>query len=398
MRLCCGVGSDWSLSRWPRRRRTFIMITKDIDGNALSGSFITKLQAQSNFPKIRFTYDGSNYDEYVWNIGTIHRDDQLNTGVAVVKVSNADGTWSTEFYDTLANMGGAASVSLYWEGDSEYMPLVTGVVFDVKFRDPDAFIYIKDRFANLLKHPLGSGQVPVDLFSGSAYNSAELVWEILTTHGGLDDTESSANTDIDYDSWTDWNTAMTFFALKARFTGQSIRSALLTIARLSTSMIWIDNTGKFAFAPNFTVGETFTTSTFKKLDIDISMENVINNYDVFHGWDPASLSWNMIPYEGNDAGSEANFGAQTHVIEDRTIWHTTTASATAGSNVFLGKYADPLIIALPDSPFFYHYRTDVGDRITLSQAFKGISTDNFRIQSLDMDMSRGAIKFRGFWV
>ncbi len=374
------------------------MITKDIDGNALSGGFITKLQAQSNKPKIRFTYDGSNYDEYVWHIGTIHRDDQLNTGVSIVKVSNADGTWSTEFYTTVANMGGAASVSLYWDGDSEYMPLVTGVVFDVKFRDPDCFIYIKDRFANLLKHPLGSGQLPVDYFSGSAKNSAALVWDILTVHGGLDNTTSTANTDIDYTSWDAWNTAMNSFALKARFTGQSIRSALLTIARLSTSMIWIDNTGKFAFSPNFTVGETFTTSTFQKLDLDISMENIINNYDVYYGWDPTNLSWESMPYAGNDAGSESNFGAQTHVIEDRTVWHSTVASATAGSNLFLGKYADPLIIALPDSPFFYHFRTDVGDRITLSQSFKGISTDNFRIQSMDMDFSRGAIKFRGFFV
>ena len=375
------------------------MITDDIDGNPLSAGFITKLTSLSNKPAIRFTYDGSNYDSYVWNIGTIHRDDQLNTGVSVVKVSNSDGTWSTEFYDTVANMGNAASVSLYWQGDSVFMPLVTGIVFDVKFRDPDAFIYIKDRFANLLKFPLGSGQNPVDYFSGPAKNSADLVWDILTVNGGLDSTASTANTDIDYTAWSDWRVAMISMALKARFTGQSIRSALLTIARLSTSMIWIDNTGKFNFAPNFTAGETFTSSTFRKLDLDISMENIINNYDVHYGYDPTAPGWDAAgPLAGNDAGSEANFGAQTHVIEDRTVWHDTVASATQGSNLFLGKYADPLIIALPDSPFFYHYRTDVGDRITLSQTFKGISTDNFRIQSVDMDVSRGAIKFRGFFV
>lgn len=373
------------------------MITDDIDGNPLSAGFITKLNSQGNEPAIRFTFDGSNYDAYVWNIGTIHRDDQLNTGVAVVKVSNSDGTWNA-FYSTLTEMGKAASVSLYWVGDAVYMPLVTGIVFDVKFRDPDAFIYIKDRFASLLKHPLGSGQAPVDYFSGPAKNSAALVWDILTVYGGLDNTASSANTDIDYDAWSDWNTAMGSFALKARFTGQSIRSALLTIARLSTSMIWIDNTGKFNFAPNFTVGETFTTSTFKKLDVDISLNNLVNNYDVYYTYDPTAPSWGPSPYAGNDAASESNYGAQTHSIEDRTVWHNTLASATAGSNLFLGKYSDPLIVAIIDSPFFKHYRTDVGDRITLTQAFKGISTDNFRIQAVDMDVSRGAIKFRGFWV
>lgn len=191
---------------------------------------------------------------------------------------------------------------------------------------------------------------------------------------------------------------MAGMALKARFTGQSIRSALLTIARLTTSMIWIDNTGKFNFAPNFTVGDTFTVSTFQKLDVDISMENLINNYDVSYTYDPNNPSWNPALYAGNDAASEGNYGAQTYLIEDRTVWHDTLASATAGSNLFLGKYSDPLIIALPDSPFFYHYRTDVGDRITLTQAFKGISTDNFRIQSVDIDLSAGGIKFRGFWV
>lgn len=375
------------------------MITDDIDGNPLSAGFITKLNSQDNMPLIRFTYDGSNFDEYVWNIGTIHRDDQLNTGITIVKVSNSDGTWSTEFYDTVANMGNAASVSLYWFGDSVFMPLATGIVFDVKFRDPDAFIYIKDRFASLLKFPLGSGQLPLDYFSGPAKNSADLVWDILTVNGGLDSTASTANTDIDYAAWQDWRVAMISFELKARFTGQSIRSALLTIARLSTSMIWIDNTGKFNFAPNFTAGSTFTTSDFRKLDVDITMENIINNYDVHYGYDPTAPGWNAAgPFAGNDAGSEGNFGAQTHVIEDRTVWHTTVASATAGSNLFLGKYGDPLIIAGIDSPFFKHYRTDVGDVITISQAFKSISTDNFRIQSVDMDWSMGAIKFRGFFV
>lgn len=379
----------------------FIMITKDIDGNALSGGFITKLQAQSNFPKIRFTYDGSNYDEYVWNIGSIHRDDQLNVGVTQVRVSNADGTWSTEFYDTLANMGGAASVSLYWEGDSEYMPLATGVVFDVKFRDPDAIIYIKDRFANLLKHPLGSGQDPVDMYTVPSVTPLTMVWNILTNSvygGGLDNTPNNTNTDIDFDSFTQWGTPMTGIELKARFTGQSIRSALLTIARLTTSMIWVDNTGKFRFAPNFSGGDTFTTSTFKKLDVDISMENIINNYDVFYSWDPAMLSWNLTPFAGNDAGSESDFGAQTHVIEGRTVWHHTSASASVASALFLSKYADPLVIALPVSPSFYHYRTDVGDDITLTQAFKGISGDTFRIQSVDIDVSQGSIKHRGFKV
>jgi len=374
------------------------MITEDIDGNTLTGTFTGKLMAQENFPLIRFSFDGSDYDEYVWNIGTLHRDDQLNTGVSIVKVSNSDDTWSGLFYDDLTNMGKAASVSLYWSGDSEYMPLVTGVVFDVKFRDPDCLIYIKDRFADLLKHPLGSGQVPVDLYSGIAMNSADLVWKILTTYGGLDSTASTANTDIDYTAWSGWRINMGSFALRARFTGQSIRSALLTIARLSTSMIWIDNTGKFNFAPNFTVGETFTTSTFRRLDVDISMENLINNYDVYYDYDPDNPLPFSGPYAGNDAASEANYGAQTHIIEDRTVWHDTLASATAGSNLFLGKYSDPLIIAIPHCPSFYHYRTDVGDRITLTQAFKGISTDNFRIQSVDMDVSMGEIRFRGFWV
>ncbi len=55
---------------------------------------------------------------------------------------------------------------------------------------------------------LGSGQAPVDYFSGIAKNSAQLVWDILTIYGGLDNTASSANTDIDYDAWSDWNTAM----------------------------------------------------------------------------------------------------------------------------------------------------------------------------------------------
>ena len=103
-------------------------------------------------------------------------------------------------------------------------------------------------------------------------------------------------------------------------------------------------------------------------------------------------------FEGNDAGSESDFGAQTHEIENRTIWHHTAASASAASDLFLAKYADPLVIALPDCPSFYHYRTDVGDDVAVTQAFKGISSDTFRIPSVDIDMSQGSIKFRGFKV
>lgn len=374
------------------------MITKDIDGNALSAPFITKLQSQSNIPLIRFTVGGSDYDEYVQKVGTIHRDDQLNTGVCMVKVSNADDTWSALFYDDLTNMGAAASISLYWSGDAEYMPLMTGVVFDVKFRDPDCYIYIKDRFSNLLKHPLGSGQNPLEKFSVSQ-TPPTLVWDILTDEGGLDDTANDTNTDIDWDSFTQWAAGawMSDIDVRARFTGQSIRSALLTVARLTTSMIWMDNTGKFRFAPNFTTGETMTVSTFLKLDIDISMENLINNYDVYYGYDPAVPGWGSGGvYNGNDAGSESDYGATTHVIEDRTVWHDDAASAEAGSDVFLAKYADPLVVANIACPSLNHFRTDVGDLITVTQAFKGISSDTFRLQAVDLDLSGISAKFRGY--
>ena len=88
-------------------------------------------------------------------------------------------------------------------GNQEWLDILTGWADDPEFLEALVNLPIRDKFAGLLEKELGSKEAPLNYYSIS-YNPADLTWDILTTQGGRDPTASTANTDIDYTSWSTW--------------------------------------------------------------------------------------------------------------------------------------------------------------------------------------------------
>lgn len=362
------------------------MITRNSAGGTLSAGFITKLQ--SKFPDIlyRFRFDGSGYDTYVDSMSNYSRSGGLDVGEMMITLLNTDLQWNN-FVTTEGELTKAASLDLYFQGDSEYMPIFTGEVIRASHMDRDmkVSLHIRDPVSITLNGPLGDAQDPVD-YTDVGRNPADMVWDILITHAGLDSTESQSNTDIDYDLWNFWKAYMNTQnqQYKAYFFGNSYRSAIREILRLAQSLAWITNEGKIGFVgicAGSVADDTWTREHIIEINPEADVDNIINDQTTRFGWDLFSGSWEGY-VSGVDSGSQSDYGEHPIVEESVIVWHDTSASATGGQvlvdNIYDGKYVTASI-AVP----WFGFRAQPGDLIGITDSDYGFSADLFKVLAID---------------
>ena len=292
---------------------------------SVSDWFETWMEKQTLNLLRKFTYDDIHETERVEGFGSVSRaSDAIVSGGTSLALINTDKHWNKFITDksnlrrtaklqlgigientiarsgiarsaiTASNLVSLASGSVISSGilvprGGEWLDILTGWGDDPEFLEALVNLSIRDKFAGLLEKELGSKEVPLDYFS-SSYNPADLVWAILITHGGLDSTASTANTDIDYTTWSLWKTACTTanLSLKARFIGQSVRKALELIRNLTNSDIYAAGNGKIKFF-RFTQGtppsETylFDTDKFRDFSVKLDSEKILNYLKVYYG-------------------------------------------------------------------------------------------------------------------
>lgn len=344
------------------------------------------------------------YDSYVDSVSSLRRDTSLSSGTAVVKVTNIDQTWNI-FESDLTNFGKTAQLKLFFSGDSEYITYFTGTVEKVVYKDAFAFLYIRDKMASTLEIPLQSGQYPVEIYDPIGeevcFNPADLVWKILVDFGGLDDTVGVGNVDIDYDTWVAWHddcvAGAKNYCLRARFTGHSIRSALLAIANRSNSYIWVNNEDKFSFAPPYdAAGQTFSVSDCKEIDLDISKEGLMNDCIVYYGYQPnvGPSTWTGTQSD-DDAGSKTAYGDREFTEESRVVWHWNVSSALSDAVYKILGYKNPIKYILLEATM-KGFITEIADEVTVTESLKGLSSETVRIIEIaSLDLTEGTVMLKG---
>ncbi|GAH46684.1 unnamed protein product, partial [marine sediment metagenome] len=241
----------------------------------------------------KFIYDDIDESERVKNFGSISRaSDTIVSGGMSLDLINTDKNWN-KFITDKTNLRRTAKLQIgltNGEGE-EWIDILTGWGDDPEFSKAMVSLPIRDKFAGLLEKKLGSGEVPLDYYS-SAYNPADLTWSILTVHGGYDSTESTANIDIDYASWSAWKTACSTasFSLKARFTGETIREALELIRDLTNSDIHVSGAGKikfFRFTQAAPPDESYLFNSDKVVDLSVKLnsDKIVNYLEAFYNYD-----------------------------------------------------------------------------------------------------------------
>jgi hypothetical protein len=384
----------------------------------------------------KFTYDDIHETERVQDFGSINRgSDAIVSGGTSLVLINTDKYWN-KFIDDKSNLrrtaklqlGMAASITtiarsgiarsaitasgvvtlkpgstteslVHVPRGGEWLDILTSWADDPEFSEALVNLSLRDKSAGLLEKELGSDEAPLNYYS-SAYNPADLAWDILTVHGGLDSTASIANSDIDYSSWSAWKSDCTTanLSLRARFTGQTIREALELIRGLTNSDIYAAGNGKIKFF-RFTQGtppsETylFNTDNFREFSVKLDNEKIINYLKVYYGYDPTTESWTG-NYLLEDSVSQSTYGKSSETIENTTVWHDTLASATSYANRRIQVYKNPLeVISL--TSFMMGTITEVGDIVRITNSFFGYSGDPyFRVFKItNLDLAAGTISF-----
>lgn len=393
-------------------------------------------EKQSLFLERRFIYDDVQEATRVQNYGTVSRiSDQIVSGGVSLTLINTDGYWNKFLSDksnlrreaklqmgigvratiaragiaragvTIANLvslmeGSTTRSDVFVRGLGEFINIFTGWADDPVYSRGLVSISLRDKFAGLDEKELGSDESPIDYYS-SSYNPADLAWNVLVTHGGLDSTASTSNTDIDYTSWSAWKTACTTgnLSLEAKFTGQKIMSALELIRDLTNSDIFVAGDGKIKFY-RFLV-ETIPEDVFHyngdfydDFSVRLDSEKIINYVDVYYDYNTTGESW-AGNYLAQDSDSQQEppdgYGLSSETISGTTVWHATSASAAAYADRRVAEFKEP-IETVSFRSFMMGMSSEIGDVIQVSNPLLDYAGEHFRVRKITaLEMSEGTV-------
>lgn len=355
-------------------------------------------------------------EKAVLGISDLSIDPDFGANEAVVEVSNADQAWNI-FLSDLTNHGKMATINLKFDGLDERMPLFTGFVDHVEYSDQNmsAFIYLSDRTTKKLDEQIGAAREEIDWYTVAAQTPSDMVWELLTTHAGLDNTITQANKDIDWASWGAWAGFVSAknLAFKAKIPkSHTYRSAIQMILYLSQSWCFLTNEGKlgFGYRANDAVGgdDTWTQAQIltevagSKVDGNrpyTDMEEIINWQNVAHGYDPDTGIWASDtlgnPVINQDAASQTAYGLQAMAEADPIVWHDDVASATGGSDWFESMHSNPKVYTELRT-WLYGYRVQIGDIIDLTDGDYGWTNELVKVEKiLAIDLTNFTILLKG---
>lgn len=344
-----------------------------------SETFINKLKAQVNNPRVSFQCCGVTGDAYILDPTQISRNRDITVGFANIRLSNANETWNI-FADNEDNVREVAELGLYFAGDPETMPLFAGTVEKVNYHDADVTLYLRDKMAPMLQNTIETAERPFQVDYDNAMNPADLAWAVLTDYGDLSDLATTGNPDIDYLSWSNWKTncSSKSYSLCARFTGHEVRSALSLIAELTNSMIWIAGDGRFHFAPPYGSSEcdTFTKSNCHHIDLEVTIEDLCNDLYCFYEL-LENGTWKNF-YRQYDNTSISKWGRREIIQRGTYVWHNDQYSAQSFVEDYLDLYDTPVQYLYIHS-MMHGFLAEIGDEGVATEPLKNISADDIRI-------------------
>jgi len=363
-----------------------------------SNTFRKNITKPSVELRYKFLYEGVDYTDLVLELPTITRNVNLAAGKATVVVNNSSGFWNF-LHKTNTALGGIAQIQVYISGNSgNVLTLLKGKVQRPVLLGAKASLVIRDHSGDWLNVKLGSNNSPLNYFSIDWFPDT-LVWDILTTHGGLSPIADPSNADIDYVSfaaWRDQHVIANLYETDARPTGHTISTILMKICQASHSFIWVNNDGKVAFAPPFQPGFSYDEGN-SRVDLGLNEDNILNSVAARRAYNTTTGAWTSITGTATDITSIARFGTFPKVIEDRVVWHETTASAEEDRDETLTDYAFPLrfINIEAGHPAIME---DLCNVPTVNDTLLEITNAQPRIEEITYDLDRWNVKMKARWI
>lgn len=269
-----------------------------------------------------------------WQRFSLAHTSSSSPGGELVGVRTDSYTGALSFWGAQVNRGNSAGEYIRADdavvnsGSEELVTYFAGTMDRVKFSGGLANISMQDKIKPFAERVLGSSDVPLD-FTSSDYLVSDLVWYLVTSHGGLSAVESTSNPDIDYASFLEW--AFVFsddnVRVNAHYEGKKVNDALRSIGRYTGSAIYVEN-DLLTFA-RFTAANSHTTELSDQiLELDLIVDDavIINEQHVYGDYIIESNFW-AIDAVSVASNSVNSFGVRAHIEKDETVWYIDSVSA-----------------------------------------------------------------------
>ncbi len=294
-----------------------------------------------------------------------------------------------------ASITGSLDLAQIAVGVEEAVTVYSGKTERFKFTQGRCEASIVDKFKQLTERVIGTRDNPVT-YTGSNYIPADIAWWAITSYGGYSSVKSSNNPDIDYDAWLDWWSVFSSDAVyvNAKFEGIKVGEVLRKIGRMTRSAIHIPQ-DRITFK-RFTLADTYATDLddAKLLDVSVDVDDkeLVNRQYVAADYDTTS-DYFATTVMDEDTSSVNSFGLKEDTEDDKAIWYVGSGPALNLAQRIISTNGEPYDKIEARTTLVGMLR-QVGETITVTDSFTGITGDGFRIMGLEFDMDKAEIRFQ----
>jgi len=382
----------------------------------------TEFEKGTSTPELVFNYKGVAKSAYVGSHGSISRNaESISAGNVALQIINTDMSWNDILANPQNHVGAgltASSVQIGYTGIG-FMTLFTGKLDDADFSDVDGVgLTFRDQISDFTQKKVGSSQIPADYYSSASYtvftnadwssgrNPADIIWHILTYWGGLDSTESVANTDIDWTTFSEFKNILSSigYLVQAKFQGETIANALKEIADKTMSTIFSEADGKL-YCRYWLGSDTASIQTYNSAKwfnmpkIKLNKLTIKNRYEISWGY--------AFPQEETGTVSSATNSTWYGTIVDLSkawatdaykgkIVHVLTGTGVGQTRVIWGNTNDTLVLNTPWS--VVPVLSDTYEILDYSKAaFNGISIQNDSTSQTNYGIQKEIIESTKVW-
>lgn len=359
--------------------------------------FLDQLALSTSEPKKVLLVDDIDYSDIVLRWPQIKRKTQklksVDIAISLDNTNKALNGWQIDVFTVPKKCAIKFGFTHPTTGD-ELITLYTGYITDVKYKDTGCQLKAKDRLADFYGKIIGDTVTPVTF---SSQNPADIAWDICTTYGDLDDTQSAANTDIDWDKFVTWKAIFTTDAITcaANYEGEKISKVLENLAKMTDSAIWIGGGGKVIFQRFLEADSedfTITRAGLIDLEIDVDLLRMVNSQTVFYDYNTTTNTWDSTANHDN-ADSITTFGERADIVKDKTVWFTTLLSAENLAQRRVELLAKPPKMFTIDAPLT-NITKEVGETLRIVDDFYDATDEQgFRIAEHAINLDRDRIKY-----
>jgi len=316
--------------------------------NVPSPAFLTLIAGKKISPLRRLVVNGVDLSDRVLQWPSFRRDfGKLKPVAFTIRVSNADKTLNhfinsdTEFNKVVTLDYGINDPDC---GD-EYINLFTGSLDKTSQRDSVLSLGMIDKFKEFSDTRVGSDETPVDLRGGGLV-LPDLLWELITTHGGLSTVLDATNPDVNYTAFTAWREAFVLDTVQAEgyYTGVSLTDIIAELAQISDSIFSFERGRLTMSRLDTTLPPDIVTLTDDDIIgnyVERDDKDITNVQTVRGGLDVVAGTYS-ISSTTTDAVSVVDFGTRESISEPKSSWLSTPSGVDNLSQRVVNRESRPI--------------------------------------------------------